>query len=205
MYLINWLQWPKDSNWQPFNSPLQPPHLLRNVREVTLRKNNTGYGSKRWKTTTVIHFQYEKSPERPESSLRFVPSTPRIPRNPCSKQQKLLWATSRWVWGKICKNLTHSLSGQPSGELQEVSPVRVSCPALWWLPPFPGNWGQSPSTYTAAGPQTPSTHTHTHTHTSLSVWLFFSTQCPHPSNNNLSLAHHCCLLSLSDAPLKGEV
>lgn len=67
--------------------------------------------------------------------------------------QNSLWLTQ----SKICKSFTcadsrththtHSLSGWPSWELQEVSPVRVSCPPLTSLPPFPGNSGQSTSTH----------------------------------------------------------
>lgn len=80
----------QDSNWQPFNSRPPSLHLLRNVREVTLRKNNTGYSRERWKTTRVIHFHFEKTPELPVSSIRFVPSTRQLPKNSCSKATKAI-------------------------------------------------------------------------------------------------------------------
>lgn len=84
---------------------------------------------------------------------------------------------------------TSTLSGRPSGELKEVSPVCVSCPPLRWLPPFPGNSGHSPSTHTHWNPKsscrTTNTTSHTlslsltHTHIPLSV--------PTPYNNNLNI------------------
>lgn len=87
---------------------------------------------------------------------------------------------------------TRTLSGQPSGELKEVSPVWVSCPPLRWLPPFPGNSGHSPSTHThtqtqkaAVGPQTPSPHTLSLSHTHIPLCYCFSLSLPTPYNNNL--------------------
>lgn len=44
-----------------------------------------------------------------------------------------------------------SLSGWPSGELQEVRPVRVSRRSPLMAPPFSGNGGQSPHTKLPAG------------------------------------------------------
>lgn len=97
---------------------------------------------------------------------------------------------------RICKNLTcarasmhahtHSLSGQPSGVQQEVSPVRASCPALPCPPPPFLEIEDRIHPHTHARTHTSSCKaTNTRSTHNLPPYCSFSLLCLHPSNPNL--------------------
>lgn len=105
----------------------------------------------------VIYFHYRKHTRGPSEQRQVCPSKScsNLHRDDCARSENT----------HVCTILhahtnTYSLSGWPSWELQEVSPVWVSCPPLWSLPPFPGNWGQSPHTHTQTPTHPQSTHPH---------------------------------------------
>jgi len=204
--LIWWLNEERswDSNLQPFRrTTLQA--MTTPPTEECRGSNTEGEQYKLWqrgKNKKAIYFHYEKKRQSyfwAVSGLFHPHKFLEIP----SWQQKLLWATSRWVccsltakyankffmWG--INTHTLSLSGRPSWELQEVSPVRVSCSPLWWLPPFPGNWGQSPSPYTHQNScraiNTPDTH------------IFFSCCSLHHAHTHPTPAFHITSIHPSDA------
>lgn len=90
-----------------------------------------------------------KNTELPKNSARFGRPAPQIPPkflSACKPTKAITRPKSVccvlrvvceekyakfFTCAQVCTHAyTHSLSGQPSGELQEVSPVRVSCPPL---------------------------------------------------------------------------
>lgn len=165
---------------------LQPPHLLRNVGEVTQRENNTSYSSisrkKRWFT-----FITENTPEVQVSSVKFVPANLSIFK---ATKAVLTYIETTALKAKARKA---SMCAQSCTHTQTLIHYQAghheSCRklALFEFPVHPCD--RSP--LFLENEDRVHTHTHIHKHpvhtpTLSSVLLLLSTPCPHPSDSSRS-------------------
>lgn len=178
----------KLATFEEKSSRLQPPHLLRNVGEVTQRENNTSYSSisskKRWFT-----FITENTPEVQVSSVKFVPANLSIFK---AAKAVLTYIETTALKAKARKA---SMCAQSCTHTQTLIHYQAghheSCRklALFEFPVHPCD--RSPLFLETED----RVHTHTHTNTHpppvhtprlSSVLLLLSTPCPHPSDSSRS-------------------